>query len=154
MAVQRESGSQQPFGETLLFMQQLWDLAHALEVTSKRMGRTIGVTGPQRLVIRVVGQNPGITARDIAQMMGIHPSTLTGILARLEKGRFLVRSVDTGDRRRAHFALTAAGRTIDRTRKGTIEAAVRRALSRADSATITRYAKMVQLLITELGRED
>ena len=151
MAVKRE---QQPLGETLLFMQQLWDLAHALEVSSKRMGRTIGVTGPQRLVIRVVGQNPGIAARDIALMMGIHPSTLTGILARLEKSRFLGRTVDREDRRRARFELTAAGRTIDRTRKGTVEAAVRRALAKADGATIARHSLMVQQLIVELARDD
>jgi len=154
MAVKREHAPQQPLGETLLFMQQLWGLAHALEVSSKRMGRTIGVTGPQRLVIRVVGQTPGISAREIASMMGIHPSTLTGILARLEKSRFLVRSVDSVDRRRARFALTAAGRTIDRTRKGTVEAAVRRALAKVDAATIARHSLMVQALIVELSRDD
>ena len=38
-------------GETMRFMQSLWALAHALEVRSKRMARTLGVTGPQRLVV-------------------------------------------------------------------------------------------------------
>lgn len=31
---------------TLRFMQTLWALVHALEVRSKRMARTLGVTGP------------------------------------------------------------------------------------------------------------
>jgi DNA-binding MarR family transcriptional regulator len=143
----------QPIGETLRFMQQLWELAHALEVSSKRMGRTIGVTGPQRLVIRVVGQAPGITARDLADVMGIHPSTLTGILARLDRQRFLVRTVDPDDRRVARFKLTAAGRKIDRTRKGTVEAAVRRALARADDPTVATTSRLLQLLVGELTRE-
>jgi DNA-binding MarR family transcriptional regulator len=141
----------QPMGETLRFMQQLWELAHALEVSSKRMGRTLGVTGPQRLVIRVVGQSPGITARDLSDMMGIHPSTLTGILARL--GRFLVRTADPDDRRVARFKLTAAGRAINRGRTGTIEAAVRRALARADAGTIAGTSRLLQLLVAELTRE-
>jgi len=46
------------------------------------MMSTIGVTGPQRLVIRLVGQTPGQTASNIASMLGKHPSTLTGVLAR------------------------------------------------------------------------
>jgi DNA-binding MarR family transcriptional regulator len=67
----------QPAGETLQFMQRMWDFVHALDVRSKRMSTTIGVTGPQRLVIRLVGQKPGQTATDIASMLGKHPSTLT-----------------------------------------------------------------------------
>ncbi|HLL21691.1 MAG TPA: MarR family winged helix-turn-helix transcriptional regulator, partial [Kofleriaceae bacterium] len=64
-----------PQGETLQFMQRLWSLTHALEVRSKRMAKTLGVTGPQRLVIRVIGQTPGMSARDISSTLGIHPST-------------------------------------------------------------------------------
>lgn len=135
-------------------MQQLWGLAHALEVSSKRMGRTIGVTGPQRLVIRVVGQLPQITARDLAQTLGIHPSTLTGILGRLERQRLLRRASDPNDGRLARFQLTAAGRAIDRTRAGTVEDAVRRALARADAATVAKGSALLQLLIGELTRES
>ena len=43
----------QPEGETLQFMQRMWDFVHALDVCSKRMMQSIGVTGPQRLVLRV-----------------------------------------------------------------------------------------------------
>jgi len=150
---QRRRAKPRPLGDTLQFMQQLWGLAHALEVNSKRMGRTIGVTGPQRLVIRVVGQAPEITARDLAQTLGIHPSTLTGILGRLERQRFLRRAIDAADRRVARFRLTPAGRAIDRTRSGTVEAAVRRALGRADPTTIAKSSAMLRLLISELTRE-
>src|ERR1700753_158389 len=126
----------QPVGEALQFMQRLWDLVHALAVRSKRMGRTLGVTGPQRLVVRVVGQSPDVTAREIADLLGLHPSTLTGVLARLENQRMIQRKVDRTDRRRVRCRLTALGRRIDQERKGTVEAAVRRALSRADPAMI------------------
>src|SRR4051794_25020342 len=109
-----------PGGETLKFMQRLWELVHALAVTSKRMGRTPGVTGPQRLVIRVVGQSPDATASEISGILGLHPSTLTGVLARLERQRLLQRKPDPADRRRVRFRLTPAGRQIDRERKGTV----------------------------------
>jgi DNA-binding MarR family transcriptional regulator len=144
----------QVHGETLRFMQQVWMLVHALDVRSKRMAKTLGVTGPQRLVIRIVGQNAMMTARDIAGTLGIHPSTLTGVLARLEHQGLLQRHVDREDRRRARFELTAAGRRVDRERKGTVEAAIRRAMARAEPSTIEHTAKMLALLVAEVSRED
>lgn len=141
-----------PIGETLLFMHNLWELMHALEVCSKRMARTMGVTGPQRLVIRLVGQSPNITARDLALTLGIHPSTLTGVLARLEREKLITRVIDPEDRRRSRFSLTDAGRKIDSMRKGTVEAAVRRALARAGDATVAKTSVMLGLLVTELTR--
>ncbi|MGE0400641.1 MAG: MarR family winged helix-turn-helix transcriptional regulator [Kofleriaceae bacterium] len=139
-----------PIGETLLFMHSLWELSHALQVASKRMARNIGVTGPQRLVIRILGQSPGITARELANTLGIHPSTLTGVLARLERSGFIARKIDPQDRRRARFELTAAGQRVDRERRGTIESAVRRAMSRAGDTNVARSAEMLSILVTEL----
>src|SRR3954465_1136503 len=107
----------QPAGETLQFMQRMWDFVHALDVRSKRMMQTLGVTGPQRLVIRLVGQNPGQTASHIASTLGKHPSTLTGVLARLEERGLILREADPEDRRRARFKLTAAGKKVDGQRK-------------------------------------
>lgn len=143
-----------PNGETLQFMHSLWELSHALEVRSKRMARTLGVTGPQRLVIRVVGQTPDLTAREIATTLGIHPSTLTGVLARLQRDSLVIRSVDREDRRRARFRLTPAGKRIDRERRGTVEAAVRRALSRANPAMVDKTAMLLGMLVEELVRDD
>lgn len=150
----RREPSLQPLGETLLFMHQLWELAHALQVRSKRMARTLGVTSSQRLVIRVLGQSPGITARELAGALGIHPSTLTGVLARLEQRELIRRTVDPADRRRARFVLTERGKRIDREKKGTVEAAVRRALNRAGSATIGKTSEMLGLLVAELGSPE
>ncbi|HEY6177355.1 MAG TPA: MarR family transcriptional regulator [Kofleriaceae bacterium] len=135
-------------------MQRMWDLAHALEVRSKRMSRELGVTGPQRLVIRVVGRSPASSASDISLTLGMHPSTLTGILHRLEQQGVLERKADAADRRRMRFRLTRKGIAIDRERKGTVEAAVRRALTHAGNLTVQRTLDMFEILTAELGRED
>jgi DNA-binding MarR family transcriptional regulator len=144
----------QPTGETLQFMQRLWDLVHALDVRSKRMANTVGVTGPQRLVIRVIGQLTDPTASDIAATLKMHPSTLTGIVSRLQKQGLITRALDKDDRRRSRFRLTDKGLKVDRERKGTVEAAIRRALGRADVTTIAQTVAMVELLVGELERED
>ena len=143
-----------PAGETLGFMQGMWGLVHALDVRSKRMAQTIGVTGPQRLVVRMIGQRAGRTASEIAELLGMHPSTLTGVLARLEDRGAIARDVDVDDRRRSRFRLTALGRRIDKERRGTVEAAVKRALARARPATVEHTGALLRLLVEELERKD
>ena len=149
-----EKAQPQPAGETLQFMQRMWDFVHALDVRSKRMSQTIGVTGPQRLVIRLVGQKPGQTASDIASMLGKHPSTLTGVLARLEARNLITREVDPEDRRRARFKLTPGGKKINSLNKGTVEAATRRALGRVSQASIDTTLELIEKLVEELERPD
>jgi len=143
-----------PSGQTLGFMQGLWGLVHALDVRSKRMAQTLGVTGPQRLVVRIIGQRANQTASEIAATLGMHPSTLTGVLARLEARGAIARDVDADDRRRALFRLTDKGKRIDRERRGTVEAAVRRVLGRVEPGAVEQTQGLLRMLADELEGPD
>lgn len=123
-------------GAVLEFMRGIWALDHAVQRTSKRMERELGVTGLQRLVIRVVGRFPGIAAGRLAALLHVHPSTLTGVLVRLERQGALRRRPDPLDRRRALLELTRAGRALDVETEGTIEACVRQVLKRSDPRSV------------------
>jgi DNA-binding MarR family transcriptional regulator len=116
-------------GAPVEFLRLLWAVDHALQSTSKRMARSLGVTGPQRLVIRIVGRFPGISPGELAEILCVHPSTLTGVLKRLLAHRLIASEPDTNDRRRALLSLTPAGRGLDRRTAGTIEDGVRRTLA-------------------------
>jgi len=115
--------------DVLQFMQLLWAVVHGLERTSKRMSSEIGVTGPQRLVVRVVGLFSGISAGELATILHVHPSTLTGVLERLVQQRLIVRVDHPRDRRRAVLRLTALGRRANKVRRGTVESAIAEALA-------------------------
>lgn len=143
-----------PLGKTLRFMQQLWALTHALDARSKRMQREIGITGLQRLVVRVVGRMPGTSASELAGVLHVHPSTLTGVLARLEERRLVERSVDADDARRIRLVLTPRGREIDQDHTGTVEAALRRALARCEPEVVEAAREVIATIIEELERED
>lgn len=134
-------------------MQVLWNLAHALEVRSKQMAKQLGVTGPQRLVIRVLGQAGELAPGQLATVLGMHPSTLTGILARLQDRDLIRRVPDPLDARRAHVSLSPLGRIINRTKRGTVEAAVARALARTSPDSMHRTRELLEMLVAELERE-
>src|SRR5678816_1894070 len=109
----REAGEVPGLGNVLDFMRVLWAVDHGLEAASKRMEARVGVTGPQRFVIRMVGRFPGVSAGRLAEILHLHPSTLTGILKRLETRGLIARHVDPSDGRRALFELTPRGARLD-----------------------------------------
>jgi MarR family transcriptional regulator, organic hydroperoxide resistance regulator len=138
-------------GEALEFMRVLWELDHSLRRASKSMESALGVTGPQRLVIRMVGRFPGLAAGDLASLLRVDPSSLTGMLDRLGRGGFLVRRADPEDGRRALLSLTPEGRALDRVQSGTVEAAVVRALEAQPRARIAGARKVLEAVAQELA---
>jgi len=139
-----------PSDETLRFLQVIWQMEHALGRASKRMEDTLRMSGPQRFTLRLVGARPGITPTEIATGLHLHPSTITGILKRLEARGLVRRETNRSDGRVAHFFLTASGERADvPTAKGTIEHAVRSTLRRC---TGTKRKAAVDVL-HELTRE-
>jgi DNA-binding MarR family transcriptional regulator len=140
-------------GHVLDFMRLLWAVHHALTSGSRRMERTLGITGPQRLVIRIVGQHPGISAGALARTLHVHPSTLTGVLRRLVERGTLERIADPSDARRALFRLTRAGEKVDAHRTGTVEARVRSALANASDADLAGARRLLTRLAQVLAAE-
>jgi DNA-binding MarR family transcriptional regulator len=139
---------------TLQFLQLLWTTNQSLELASKRMALALGVTGPQRLVIRLVGRFPALSAGELAATMRTDPSTLTGVLHRLEAARLIRRARDPRDGRRVLLSLTARGRSVDRLNSGTIENAVKSALrgvSARDVACTARVLRLMASTIMEAG---
>jgi len=135
-------------------MSLLWAVDHALQSTSKRMNETLGVTGPQRLVIRFVGRHPGISAGSLAETLHLHPSTLTGVLRRLQERGLVERRTDPSDGRKALFFLTREGATCDDTRAGTVESAVRRAIVRLKPVELAAARHALTVLAAELDRNE
>jgi MarR family transcriptional regulator, organic hydroperoxide resistance regulator len=140
-------------GPVLEFMKQLWALYHELQSASKRMEAKYGITGPQRLVVRIVGRFPGISAGALAEVLHVHPSTLTGILRRLVARGVLQRRSDPKDARRALLVLTPRGRKVDTLRTGTVEAAVKRVLSRMPDDAI-HAQRVLSALTFELDTQS
>lgn len=133
-------------------LQALWALDHALNVSSRNMVQRLGVTGPQRLAIRLLGSSPGTTPGDLARTLKLHPGTVTGILRRLEVRGVVQRAADPRDGRRVLFRLTRAGQSLDAPDPSTIEAAVERVVRRFPGRELAVARRVLVALEEELGR--
>lgn len=135
-------------------MQLLWAVDHGLRSLSKRMQDSLGVTGPQRLCLRLLGRTPGIAPSELAAALHIDRGTLSGIVERLVQRKLVRRRADPSDGRRMRLELTAAGRRYDRESSGTVEAAVRRTLAALSPARVAAAREVLETLTRELARED
>lgn len=120
---------ERPLPGGLRFLRLIWAVSHELESYSKRTERRLGITMPQRLVLRLLGHGGPLTSGELSAALHLHPSTLTGILKRLEARGLVERHDHPDDGRRRMFGLTPAGRRFDR-REFELEMLVDTALSK------------------------
>ncbi len=146
--------SEKRFGRVLEFMRLIWALDHGLQSLSKRMQSSFGLTGPQRVTLRVLGRRPGISAGTLAEILRLHPSTLTGILHRLERRELVHRTHDPRDRRRTRLELTPRGRKLDAPSTGTVEAVVARVLAGIPASRLQPAADLLAAMAVALLEES
>jgi DNA-binding MarR family transcriptional regulator len=90
------------------------------------MERTLGLSGPQRLVLREIVGRPGILPGELAGVLGIHPSTVTGLVDGLESSGLAERRRDESDRRSVRLFATPAGSAVLERHVETIESVLGR----------------------------
>ena len=102
------------------------------------------------MVIRILGRFPEMSAGQLAQVLHTHPSTVTGLVRRLERKNLVTRKEDASDRRRLRLELTADGHKIDVDTGGTIEAAITRVLRAQKGGSPRLVRRMLVQLTTTL----
>jgi DNA-binding MarR family transcriptional regulator len=92
--------------EVLIAIRQI---TQAIDLHSRYLIKNHNITGPQLILMRVVKQNGSISITEIAKHTSLSISTVTGILARLEKRGFINRAKCETDKRRVIVNLTQQG---------------------------------------------
>ena len=141
-------------GQALDFLRVLWAINHGLATTSRYMKSKYGVTGRQRLIIQVVNEFPGISAGDLAKVLHLDPSTLTGVLQQMSQRGLLQLHPDARDRRRLRIQLTPKGRRMSHIAVGAIEAAVSKTLSRVSPSKLKATREVLSMLADNLDRRS
>ncbi len=147
-----EAGAALALEGVLGFLRLIWALDHGLQLVSRRMEADRGVTGQQRLMIRLLGEHPRLSPGQLAEMLHLDPSTVTGILKRLEKRRLARRLPDPSDGRRVIVVLTESGRQASAPDANTVEALVARALAVFPRTKIEATEEVLRTLTNVLQR--
>ncbi|GAB0114750.1 MarR family winged helix-turn-helix transcriptional regulator [Acidisoma sp. C75] len=144
------------FEEDLLFL--LSDTARLISTYADRIARRHGLSKAQWALMMRLARHPGLSQRDLAQMMEVEPITVGRLVDRLEAHGLVERLPDEQDRRiwRLHL-LPAAEPLLGELaeRRAEIAAMI---LSGMDDATITAATRGLSLIkcnvTAALGRPE
>ncbi|GIJ72010.1 MarR family winged helix-turn-helix transcriptional regulator [Virgisporangium ochraceum] len=107
------------------------ELSTAVILFHEAIGHRLGLSAADQRALGIIGGRGPMTAGTLAQLTGLSPGAVTGLVDRLERGGHVTRSADPGDRRR--IVITA----VPSPAPGVGEAFAR--LSAAMNALVGRY---------------
>jgi DNA-binding MarR family transcriptional regulator len=132
--------------ESLRLLSLLWSLDAALERKSLAMDAALGVTGPQRFLLRFVGLEPGITHARLANVVMLDAADLQAHLEAL-----VAKNLLTASSQSSGYFLTRQGAGVNAVMIGTVEQAVSKAIDDALPNERTAFRRMLERVLQHLG---
>ncbi|MBX2810465.1 MAG: MarR family transcriptional regulator [Myxococcales bacterium] len=102
--------SSTPIEEAIL--RALRRITRSIDLHSRKLASTFGLTGPQLICLRALGQVEYSTPSALAKELSLSQATVTGIVDRLDTRQLLVRERSMKDRRLVTVTITEAGRAL------------------------------------------
>jgi len=133
-------------------MRVIWAMEHALNARSKAMNQRYGVTGPQRLVMRVIGRLGPMSPGELAAVLHLHPASVTRLAKTLEARKLLRRRPHPEDGRKLVLELGPAAANLAKPLRGTVEGAVRAALEGTRKADVQAALRLAARLTEALEK--
>jgi MarR family transcriptional regulator for hemolysin len=120
----------------------LSDVARLIRTVFDRRVRDIGLTRAQWLVLTRVYRRPGVSQTELADMLEIDRASAGRMIDRMEKGGWVERRPDSGDRRINRLHLTAEARKVHADMWAIAEATVDDALSPLTAEERARFTEL------------
>lgn len=90
-------------------LRNLRKIIRAVDLSSKKLAREFGLTGPQALILAEVRKAGGVPVSVLAERVSLSHATVTDILNRLAKRALVTRVRDQVDKRRQLVFITEEG---------------------------------------------
>ncbi len=84
----------------------------AIDLHSKHLSKTSGLTSPQLLIMLEIDKISGVNSSQVAKSVNLSAATVTNILDRLENKNLISRVRDTQDKRKVGLYLTDNGKAL------------------------------------------
>ena len=98
--------------DSIRILQSVRRIAQCVEHHSKRLAVTHNITSPQLVALLAIAEMGPSTLKSIGRAIQLSPSTVVGIVDRLEEKGLVQRERDTRDRRNVFVAVTVAGQLV------------------------------------------
>ncbi|MCO4781455.1 MAG: MarR family transcriptional regulator [Candidatus Cloacimonetes bacterium] len=134
-------------------LKSLRKIIRAIDLNSKKLSKDYKITIPQLLCLLEIGDQTSVSASFIAKQISLSPSTLVGVLDRLEAKKFIVRTRSESDRRSQLLSLTEEGKSFVKTAPSPLQENFCKALSELSpleqSSIFLSLQKIVELMEAE-----
>ncbi|MFM2092497.1 MAG: hypothetical protein RLZZ127_2986 [Planctomycetota bacterium] len=122
-----------------------------VETASTDLERRCGVTQPQLLCLQAVVELGTTTQVDLARSLHLSPSTLVGVVDRLEAKGLVRRTRDDQDRRRIFIRATDTGRSLAATAPEPLSQHLQHLLADLPAGEVDRMAATLDRLAALIG---
>ncbi len=134
----------------LRILRALRRITRAIALHSRQLAAYSNITAPQLVCLRAVVENGPLTTTAISREIHVSPSTVVGILDRLEDKGWVVRERSREDRRIVMVSATESGRALVRDTPSPLQQKLAEALNELpelEQATITLSLERIVALM-------
>ena len=124
-------------------------LFKAIQEHSKAILRKTGLSGPQVWALTILGAEPELSLGELAERLFAHPSTVSGIVDRLEKRGAIRRVTDPLDGRGIRLSLTPLGRRLLKRSPPPFQVGLRTALEVLPAAQLRQLRRSLEQVVKE-----
>ncbi len=137
-------------------MQSLRRIFKAIHDYSKDVSAKFGITGPQLWALKTIAQEGSMPLGELSRQMYLHPSTISGVIDRLEAKGYVarVRDTDRGDRRVINVELTLKGKRLVSKAPNPIQGKMLYGLRKLKKEEIDLIYQSVQKLVKIMEAQD
>jgi MarR family transcriptional regulator, organic hydroperoxide resistance regulator len=135
-------------------VQALRRVFKAIQDYSQDVSDRLGITGPQLWALKTVFQTDGLSQTELSKKMYLHPSTVSGVVDRLENKGYVVRDRGIQDRRVIKVRLTAEGKNLAKKAPNPAQGKLIHGLRKLKKAELEIVHNSVQKLVEIVEAEN
>jgi len=134
---------------------KLRKIIRSINLESKKIEKQHGISIPQLLCLQYLSEQEDYksTASSIKGYLKLNPSTVTGIINRLESKGMVARLPNPGDKRMAFITLTAKGADTLKASPTTLQEKLAGRLSKLSTEEIKELGRNINLLVQLMDAE-
>ena len=138
----------------LRVVRALRQIIYAVDLHSRRLSAEHKLTAPQLDCLLTIEEHQPVTASAIARSVHLSPSTVVGVLDRLEVKGLVLRERGAKDRRLVWLSLTDQGRSLVESAPSSLQKTLAEAMRELSEETTTAIAESLERIVELMEIRD